>query len=66
MDDPYADYNPRQTLTTIWRTSRCRGGPGERCEYSNLGVGLLGHALAFEPARVTSNSSSTASARRWA
>jgi D-alanyl-D-alanine-carboxypeptidase/D-alanyl-D-alanine-endopeptidase len=43
--NPYADYTPEQlydalSSITLWHT------PGTSSEYSNLGAGLLGHALA--------------------
>ncbi len=41
---PYADYHPEELYAGLGRL-RLRRGPGEEYAYSNLGVGLLGHAL---------------------
>jgi CubicO group peptidase (beta-lactamase class C family) len=43
--DPYANYTPRLMYESLARL-KLESRPGERFEYSNLGVGLLGHALA--------------------
>jgi CubicO group peptidase (beta-lactamase class C family) len=47
MGDPYADYGPPQLYDFLSRYQLPRG-IGEKYEYSNLGVGLLGHALALK------------------
>ena len=44
--NPYADYSVRQLYDFLSGYSLPRD-PGERYEYSNLGVGLLGHVLAL-------------------
>ena len=46
MGDPYADYGPPQLYEFLSRYQLTRA-IGEKYEYSNLGVGLLGHALAL-------------------
>lgn len=46
MDNPYADYSVAQLYDFLNRHD-LRRDPGEQYEYSNLGVGLLGHALAL-------------------
>ncbi len=43
--DPYADYDAAQLKTFLAEYELPRG-PGASYEYSNLGFGLLGHALA--------------------
>jgi CubicO group peptidase (beta-lactamase class C family) len=43
--NPYADYTPEQMYEFLGRYTLTRN-IGEQFEYSNLGVGLLGHALA--------------------
>jgi D-alanyl-D-alanine-carboxypeptidase/D-alanyl-D-alanine-endopeptidase len=47
MGDPYADYGPPQLYDFLSRVKLSRA-IGEKYEYSNLGVGLLGHALALK------------------
>jgi CubicO group peptidase (beta-lactamase class C family) len=44
--NPYADYSVPQLYDFLSRHQLARD-PGESFEYSNLGVGLLGHALAL-------------------
>jgi CubicO group peptidase (beta-lactamase class C family) len=44
--NPYADYTVARMYDFLSRYELPRD-PGERYEYSNLGVGLLGHALAL-------------------
>jgi len=43
--NPYADYDGKRLLDYL-RGAQLTRLPGERYEYSNLGVGLLGYALA--------------------
>jgi len=43
--NPYADYDAPKLYEFLSRYTLTRD-PGEKYEYSNLGVGLLGHALA--------------------
>jgi len=45
-DNPYADYSVQQLYDFI-SSHELRREPGAQYEYSNLGVGLLGHALAL-------------------
>jgi len=45
----YADYTP-QNLTEFFSDFLLDRNPGSRFEYSNLGMGLLGYALAKSPA----------------
>jgi CubicO group peptidase (beta-lactamase class C family) len=44
MRDPYADYTAEELRTFLAGTS-ATGEPGATYRYSNLGMGLLGHAL---------------------
>ncbi|HEX6597667.1 MAG TPA: serine hydrolase domain-containing protein, partial [Acidimicrobiales bacterium] len=44
LDDPYADFEVPDLYASLSRT-RLRSRPGTRFHYSNLGMGLLGHAL---------------------
>jgi serine-type D-Ala-D-Ala carboxypeptidase/endopeptidase len=48
--NPYADYTP-QMLYDFLASHELRRDPGAQYEYSNLGVGLLGHALALRAAK---------------
>ena len=45
-DDPYADYTVTQ-LYDFLGTYELTTDPGSHFEYSNVGVALLGHALAL-------------------
>ena len=45
VNNPYADYTVQQ-LYEFLSSAELTRDPGSRYEYSNLGVGLLGHALA--------------------
>jgi len=47
LGDPYADYGPDRLYDFLSRYTLTRP-IGERYEYSNLGVGLLGQALALK------------------
>lgn len=47
MTNPYADYDAAKLYEFLSRYSLTRD-PGEQYEYSNLAVGLLGHALALK------------------
>jgi CubicO group peptidase (beta-lactamase class C family) len=47
VGDPYADYGPIQLYEFLSKYAPARP-IGEKYEYSNLGVGLLGHALALK------------------
>lgn len=44
-ENPYADYT-RDKLARLTKELKPNREPGEKYEYSNLGAGLLGHALA--------------------
>jgi CubicO group peptidase (beta-lactamase class C family) len=46
FNNPYADYSVKQMYEFLSSYTLTRD-PGERYEYSNLGVGLLGHVLAL-------------------
>ncbi len=45
--DPYVDYGADRMYAFLAKVKLARG-VGEKYEYSNLGVGLLGHALALK------------------
>ena len=47
FNNPYADYSVQQLYEFLSGYTLTRD-PGERYEYSNLGVGLLGHVLALK------------------
>lgn len=47
VGDPYVDYGPVLLYEFLAKVKLTRG-IGEKYEYSNLGVGLLGHALALK------------------
>ena len=49
-ENPYADYTVAQLYDFLGRHT-LRRDPGAQYEYSNLGVGLLGHALALRAHR---------------
>jgi CubicO group peptidase (beta-lactamase class C family) len=46
-DDPYADYDAKK-LYAFLSSYQLPRAPGDSAEYSNLAVGLLGHALTLE------------------
>ena len=46
-ENPYADYSVAQ-LYAFMKKSKLAREPGKEYEYSNLGAGLLGHALALK------------------
>ena len=46
-NNPYADYSVEQLHAFLNRHQLARA-PGEKSEYSNLGMGLLGHLLALQ------------------
>ncbi len=46
-DNPYADYTPQQMYAFL-NGYRLPRAPGEKSEYSNFGMGLLGHLLALQ------------------
>jgi D-alanyl-D-alanine-carboxypeptidase/D-alanyl-D-alanine-endopeptidase len=46
-DNPYADFTVEKLYDFLSRYQLSRD-PGEKSEYSNLGVGLLGHAIALK------------------
>jgi len=49
-ENPYADYTVPELYAFLTKYTLSRD-PGEKYEYSNLGVGLLGHALAMRAGR---------------
>ena len=46
INNPYVDYTPAKLYAFLAAHQLARA-PGERFEYSNLGAGVLGHALAL-------------------
>jgi CubicO group peptidase (beta-lactamase class C family) len=48
-DNPYADYTVEKLYSFLSRYQLTRG-PGASSEYSNLGMGLLGHVIALKAA----------------
>ncbi len=50
MADPYADYTPEKLYEFLSGYTLTRD-PGAQYEYSNVGVGLLGHVLALAAGR---------------
>ncbi|HEY2840718.1 MAG TPA: serine hydrolase domain-containing protein, partial [Pirellulales bacterium] len=47
VNNPFADYTPEQLYKAL-ADIKLKREPGKRYDYSNLGVGLLGHALALK------------------
>ena len=62
--NPYADYGAPQLYEFLSGYQLPRD-PGAQFEYSNLGVGLLGHALTAPRGSRTRSSSARASGARW-
>ena len=50
--NPYADYTVEQTSTSFSPATSSPATSVAQYEYSNLGVGLLGHALTLRAARL--------------
>lgn len=45
LENPYKDFGEDQLETYLSEKLEMAAVPGEKCEYSNLGVGLLGYVL---------------------
>jgi len=52
--NPYADYTPQKLYADLAMIQLAQM-PGEKYEYSNLGVGLLGHALSLRAGKSYEN-----------
>jgi CubicO group peptidase (beta-lactamase class C family) len=50
VKNPYASYTPQRLYAFLSKHS-LKTKPGTKCSYSNLGMGLLGHALARREAK---------------
>ncbi|WP_423015082.1 serine hydrolase [Undibacterium sp. Di27W] len=53
VDNPYADYS-ENNLRDFLRSYQLTRAPGSKYEYSNLGFGLLGHALSVRAGKLYS------------